>query len=227
MIRTIVFTILLIGLMALAYPQNALRDDLNGVYYDPNLYIEEYETKDGSPYLNLDFTPAKIGNREKAYLVRLNAYMGTIEVWIKENQVIVLDNSRKEKVMLLDGSKREYVIGDFKSSKGEVIQGFLEIIECSDAYILYKRETIKYFKKTKAGAYAPAKPAQFEQANDQFYLKCPDDQMPSYLSNNKKKFMAVFEPKAASKIKMLMKKEHLSLDKEEDMLQILDAMFKN
>ena len=226
MIRALVFSMLFLCIFQRAFAQNALRDDLNGVYYDPNLYTQEYGVEDGSPYLDLDFKPAKIGDREKTHLVRFNGYKGNVEVWVKENQVIVLGTPKEERIMLLDGSEKEYVVRKYKNPKGEVTQGFLEVIQSSDSYTLYKREILKYFKKTKAEGYAAAKPARFEKANDQFYLKPSKDQMPIYLPSNKKKFLTVFGPKTASKAKGIIKKERLNLSKQDDLVKILDGIYK-
>lgn len=208
-----------------AFSQNALRDDLNGIFYDPNLFLKEYETEDGSPYLDIDFKPAKIGGREKTYLIRFNGYKGNVEVWIKENQVIVLDPSTEEKITLLDGSEKAYVVRKYKNPNGEIIQGFLEIIQSSDSYTLYKKEIVKYFKKTEAKAYAPAKPARFEKASAQFYLKPPKEEIPVHLPNSKKRFLAVFGPKTSSQAKAMIKKERLDLNNEEDIVQILNAIY--
>lgn len=221
----LLFSILTFAFILNAKSQNALRDDLNGVYYDPTLYMQQYEVKDGSPYLDLAFQPAKIGDREKTYLVRFNAYKGNVEVWIKENQVIVLDSPTEEKIKLLDGSDKDYVILKYKDSKGEIKQGFLEVIMSSDSYTLYKKETINYFKKTKAEGYAPAKPARFEKGQVQYYLKSQSGKAPIYLPSSKKKFLAVFGPKNASKAKALIKKERLSLSKEEDVIRILNVIY--
>ena len=220
----LLFTVLNLVFIFNALSQNALRDDLNGVYYDPTLYMQQYEVKDGSPYLDLAFQPAKIGNREKTYLVRFNAYKGNVEVWVKDNQVIILDTPG-EQIKLLDGSMKEYVLHKYKDSKGNIKQGFLEVIVTSDYYTLYNKETIKYFKKTKAEGYAPAKPARFEKGQVQYYLKPFNSNMPIHLPNNKKRFLAIFGLKNADKAKMLMKKERLNLNKEADIIQLLNGIY--
>ncbi len=226
MIRFLISSIFFLLIFPKTFSQNALRDDLNGVFYDPSLFSQEYGVEDGSPYLNLEFQPAKIGNREKTYLVRFNGYKGNIEVWIKANQVIVLETPTEEEITLLDGSEKKYMVRKYKNPKGEVTQGFLEILASSDAYTLYKKEIIKYFKKTKAEGYAAAKPARFEKANAEFYLTPPKDQMPIYLPSGKKKFLAVFGPTTASKAKAIIKKERVNLSKEEDLIKILDGIYK-
>jgi hypothetical protein len=215
----------LVSVMGL-HAQNALRDDLNGVYYDPTLYMQQYEIEDGSPYLEVEFQPAKIGDREKTYLVRFNAYKGNIEVWIKENQVIILNASGEERIQLLDGSKREYVITKYRNPENDKAEGFLQVIRSTEGYTLYKKEVIQYFKKKKAEGYAAAKPARFEKARPQFYLKpSGSDKMPIYLPSNKGKFLGVFGSKNAVKAKTLIKKERLRLNKEEDIIRILDTIY--
>ncbi|MEO0572788.1 MAG: hypothetical protein AAF039_13865 [Bacteroidota bacterium] len=225
MIRILVFSIFLALIVPRTFSQNTLRDEWNGVYYNPTLYAQEYGVEDGSPYLDLDFKPAKIGKREKTHLVRFNGYKGNVEVWVKENQVIVLETPQEEQIALLDGSEKVYMVRKYRNPKGAVSQGFLEVLQSSDTYTLYKKEIIKFFKKTKAEGYAAAKPARFEKGNPQFYLKASKDQMPIHLPSSKKKFLAVFGPKTASKAKAIIKKERVSLSKEDDLIKIMDGIY--
>ena len=225
MIRSLIFSRVLFFVFFNSSAQNALRDDLNGVYYDPTLYMQQYEVEDGSPYLAEEFKPAKIGSREKTYLVRLNAHKGNIEVWIKDNQVIVLNDSEKSKLVLLDGSKKEYVIRKFKTPNGENVTGFLEILKSTDGYTFYKREIINFYERTKAEGYKAAKPARFIKGSPQFYLSTATNTQPIYLPGNKKKFLTVFGPKTASKAKAVIKEKRLSVSKEQDIIQLLNAIY--
>ncbi|MEM8507165.1 MAG: hypothetical protein AAF717_05010 [Bacteroidota bacterium] len=203
-----------------------LRDDFRGVYISPTQYGQRYEIEEGSPYLNLEFAPAKIGDREKTYLVRFNVYEGSVEVWIQENKVIELNNSSDERITMLDGSNTEYVITTYLDPKGDLKKGFLEELKVSNSYTLYKKENVKYFKKVKAGAYKEEQPARFETAPPQFYFKLVDDDATiRYLSNNKKKFLSIFDPQNADKVKALIKKEKLSLTKKEDIIRILEGIY--
>ncbi len=209
-------------------PQNpmALHDDFRGVFYNPAMYVQRYEIEDGSPYLNLKFQPAKIGDRDKTYLVRFNAYEGSVEVWIQENKVIELNSPGEERIKMLDGSDKEYLLTTYESPKGGKEKGFLEELKVCEAYTLYKKETIKYFKKVKAEAYAKEKPARFEQSTPQFYIKLAGGDAPiRYLSNSKKKFLGAFDAQNATKAKTIIKKEKLSLTKSEDIIRILDSMY--
>lgn len=205
--------------------QNALRDDFNGVYYDPSMYMQRYSIEDGSPYLDLEFKPAKIGEREKDYLVRFNAYEGSVEVWIRANKVVELQSKGEERIKMLDGSKKEYIIAKYKDQKGEVKTGFLEELSSNEKYSLYLRERIKYFKKTKAEGYAKAKPARFEKTAEQFYLKLPNNKTAIFLPGNKKKFLSVFGPKNASKAKAFIKKKRLNLSKADDIQSVLAHIY--
>ena len=203
-----------------------LQDDFRGVYINPSLYGQRYEIEEGSPYLNLEFGPAKIGDRKKTYLVRFNAYEGSVEVWIQVNKVIELNNSSDERIKMLDGSNKEYVITTYLGPKGDLKKGFLEELKVTNSYTLYKKEIAKYFEKVKAGAYKEEIPARFEMATPQFYFKLVDDDATiRYLSNNKKKFLSIFDSQNTDKIKELIKKEKLSLTKKEDIIRILDGIY--
>ena len=140
--------------------------------------------------------------------------------------MIELSPTGDEFIKMLDGSNTEYEFTKFKNQDGKVKKSFLERLKSSTSYSLYKRETIKYFKKTKAEGYAPAKPARFEKVSPQFYLRPPGEKaMPIYLPGSKKKFLAVFGPKNAAKAKALIKKERLNLTKQEDITKVLDFIY--
>ena len=223
--RILISILFLLFAVSSIFSQNALRDDLNGVYYDPTLYAQQYDVDDGSPYLDLNFKPAKIGNREKTFLIRLNGLKGTVEVWVKENQVIVLNATSGEEIKLLDGSERIYRMGSYKDAKGKTQKGYLEVLASKESYNLYKRESIAYFKKTKAEGYAPAKPARFERLKPVYYFKTATGTLPLYIPSNKKKFLALFDTKTAAKARTIIKKERLSLTKEAHLARILDHIY--
>ena len=205
--------------------QNALRDDLNGVYYDPTLYAQQYEVESGSPYLELDFRPAKIGNGSKTHMVRFNGYKDNVEVWVGEKQVIILDVSKTTPIKILDGSQQMFVLRKYRHPKKGVTTGFLEVVHDSVTYSLFKKKTVRYFKKTKAEGYSPAKPARFEKGQIQFYLKPPNVELPIYLPTNKKRFLSIFGPESAARARATLKKQRFNLTKEEDLKRLLNSIY--
>jgi len=206
--------------------QNSLRDDFNGVYYTPSLYMQKYDVQEGSPYVDVAFTPARINGRKSTNMVRFNAYEGTVEVLMADNKVIMLTDRKSFEIQLLDGSEKHYITTKYKDLKGNTKTSFLQKLHEGNGYTLFVKERKKYFKKTKAEGYAAAKPARFEKAASRFFLKLhKDDGLPFYLPSGKKKFLALFDSEQTAKIKAFLKQEKIDLDSQEGMLRVLNMVY--
>jgi len=207
--------------------QISLRDNLNQVYYSPDMYMQTYGVQDGSPYLNTKFALAKINENKKTYLVRFNAYEGKVEVSIDANRVIELTPKETFQIKMLDGSERNYLTTKYRNPKGEVKNSFFEVIHKGEKYTLYAKERINYFKKTRAEAYKEAKPNRFEKGITYFYLgtKSGVDEVLTYLPNKTNKLSQVFSKKNSARIKALVKKEKLNLNSKEGLIQVLDLVY--
>nr|WP_299382720.1 hypothetical protein [Allomuricauda sp.] len=208
--------------------QNQLTDNIYGVYYVPSLYTQLYQSEDGSPYLDLKFKPSKINDSNKTYLVRINAHKETAEVWVAEDKVIELSNERKNEITFTDGSETRYEAASYRNSKGTFGHSFFEVLEKNDKYGLYLKERIKFFKKEKAEGYKAEKPARFEKVKPHFYFRAGADDQKTlvFIPSNTKKFVQVFSKKNQKRIKEYIKREKLSLQSREDLVQILDYIYK-
>ena len=200
-----------------------LRNDLGDVYYEPNFYMTKYDGPEGSPYLNETFTPAKIKGIEKTQLVRFDAVEGNVEVMISEQQVLVLNNTKKYSISLADGSDKVYETREFVNNKGDVNTSFFELLESTTNYKLYLKEEKKFFEKVQAQGYAAEKPARFEKIRDTYYVtdfKNGSEKLIP-LPSKMKAFLAFFGDQGAS-VKKFIKDEKLKVDKTEDLVRILD-----
>ena len=211
------------------YAQNQLTDNIYGVYYVPSLYTKLYESDEGSPYLNPRFTPAKINDSNKTYLVRINAHKETAEVWVSEDRVIELSNERKNSIALSDGSDKNYEAARYVKPKGNYGNAFFQSVEKNDKYSLFLKERIKYFKKEKAEGYKAEKPARFEKIKPYYYLRVGADEKKAlvHLPSSTNKFVQVFAKSRHKALKGYIKQEKLNLASEDDLIKVLDYIYKS
>ena len=216
------FPVLCMLICSFAGHGQQLRNELGDVYYEPNFYTSQYAGTEGSPYLSEAFIPARIDDMDKTYLVRFNAVDGTTEVMVSEQQVLVLDNSRKHVIALKDGSDRVYETLGYLNGKGDADASFFELIHQAPEFRLYLREEKKFFRKVKAQGYAAEQPARFEKVRDAFYMSdfpgSSDRLIP--VPDKIKPFAALFGENAAS-VRKFIKDNKLSLDEPDDLVRIL------
>ena len=200
---------------------------MGGVYYEPNFYRTKYDVQEGSPYLNESFVPAKIEGIEKTQLVRFDATEGQVEVMVSEDQVVVLDHSKKYAITLLDGAKKRYEILEYITPGGEVRALFFEVLESNDQFSLYLKEEKKFYKKEKAQGYAREKPARFEKLRDAYYVSDFKTQSDRLLPvPTKMKSFIAFLGDDGQTVKKAMKDSKLKPDNAGDLVRIFEFYFK-
>lgn len=208
--------------------QNSLRDEFNQVFFSPNMYMQTYGVQDGSPYLNVEFVPARINEKEKTNLVRFNAYEGKVEVLIEANKAIELSQKEPFKIELLDGTNKKFITTKYRNPKGKVAHSFFQVLHEGEGYTLYFKERVNYFKESKAQGYKSAKPARFEEVRAHFYLgtKSGIDEVLTYLPSKSNKLAKVFSKKNGATIKSFVKKENSNLYSKEGLIQVLDVIYQ-
>ncbi|ALM07991.1 hypothetical protein SB49_09400 [Sediminicola sp. YIK13] len=220
---------LILGFLLLnltAHAQIELRGDLGDVYYSKDLYKTTYNSPEGSPYLNENFTPAKINDINETKLVRFNAYEDRIEVMVEENKVIVLPDTQTYTISLLDGSNKVFETKNYLDEKGNLKNSFFELIVIKEKHSLYLKEKIEFTKAVKAQGYQDSQPAMFKKQKESYFItdfKGQSDQL-IYLPRKLKNFLKLF-PAHSKTIKSFIKDNKLKIDKSGDLLKIFDFYF--
>ncbi len=212
---------------ATAFGQTQLPTALGDVYYSTDLYKVQYDSPEGSPYLNPEFSPAKINNIRETKLVRFDAFEGRIEVMANSSQVIVLNPSQTFIISLLDGSDRKFETQAYIDEKGSKKNSFFELLATQENFKLYFKEKIKLFKAKKAQAYKAGEPAQFRRIKATYYITDFKNNSETLIGvPQSKKSFAEFFPKHTKEIKDLIKKKKLKISKREDLVEIFEFYFE-
>jgi len=205
-----------------------LRNQYGDIYYEPDLYKTKYNSSKGSPYLNEEFTPAKINDIEETKLVRFDAVEQNVEVMISGNKVVALDNSKSYIISLLDDSKKVYETLKYIDAKGNVNTSFFELLDSTINYKIYLKEKKKFFKKVKTKGYGDAEPAQFKKIKSEFYVtdfKNQSDQLLT-IPQKFKSFTEFFQDDSNS-IKKFVKENKLKIGNPNDLVKIFKYYFKH
>ncbi|MET6991412.1 hypothetical protein [Sediminicola arcticus] len=218
--------ILLIGFLLLhltTYGQIELRGDLGDVYYSKDLYKTKYNSPAGSPYLNENFTPAKINDISETKLVRFDAFEDRVEIMVDENKVVILPDKTPFTISLLDGSDKLFETKSYLDEKGNLKTSFFELLSIQENYRLYLKEKIEFSKAVKAQGYQDAEPAIFKKQHGTYFItdfKGQSDQLLS-IPSNFSKFLK-FLPNHSKSMKMFIKTNKLKIDQDVDLLTIFD-----
>lgn len=223
--------VLLFGFLFLnltTYGQIELRGNFGDVYYSPDLYKTKYNSPAGSPYLNENFTPAKINDISETKLVRFDAFEDRVEIMVDENKVVVLPDTEPYTITLLDGSDKLFETKSYINDKGNPKTSFFELIAKKENYRLYLKEKVEFSKAVKAQGYQASKPAMFVKQKRIYYItdfKAKSDQLlriPFKVRN----FLDLF-PNHSKSIKKFIKDHKLKIDKGDDLVEILEFFFSN
>jgi len=204
-----------------------LRNKYGDIYYDANLYGNNYNSIEGSPYLDSEFKPAKINEISETKFVRFNAFEGKIEVKEKSG-VIVLSDSDSYVITLQDGSNKIYETRNYEDEFGNSQVSFFELLKDHKNYRLYLKQDITLTKAVKAEGYAKAEPAKFKGPLDTFYVLdfIGNSQKLLPIPYRMKSFLTIF-PQKHKALKSFIKEHKLKTRNAEDLIKIFDYYFSD
>ena len=220
------FTLLFLFLSLFAYEKASSQIIIKGVEdletivrFSKKQTVEHqvsYSNIEGTPYMSEDFTPGEVYTKDSILYkapLRYNIYADEIEFkaddiihWIAEPQDIVY--------VKIDESVFIYIhTGEKKNKKGSYYELLVEGIN----QLLYKRN-ITFLEAQDAKPYIDAKPAQFIEVNDSYFLQI-NNGLPQSITNIKSIIKAL--PKKSSDISKYIKKEKISTKKKDDLIKLV------
>lgn len=185
--------------------------------------IVENNKIEGSAYIYENFTPAKISASENdIFYVRYNALRDEFEVKGDNNKAYALNRFRRDIIVELVAFKKSYQIHEYVERNGNDNFGYFDVLTPSNQNtVLLKKESIKFLKEKYATTtYGTARPARYERATDDFYLKFGEESA-QLAPTNKKKFAMLF-PGKEKQILDFIKSERIKLKDEKDLIKIIN-----
>ncbi len=178
--------------------------------------ITSYASIKGSPYLFPDYREAFIVMDDNSHYhgkLRYDLYTDEMEFQVKGHTYWITPRERVKKITL-DG--RTFV---FLKTKADKKGGYYELLVNGPCRLLAKH-LITFHEAEEAKPYQDPKPARFENKRTLYYLQKAGDPSALTLIRNKKALLA-FLSDHSKEITSLIKKEHLSVTRPEDLKKII------
>jgi hypothetical protein len=171
----------------------------------------------GSMYLNEKYMPAKVAGNDQTVLVRYNAYSDYFEMTNSEGRPQALPKQNGLTVTLT-GTGDVYSLQNYKTEKGERVNGYLNVVSENPKVTIYKREVIILQPgRVAQNSYATSKPANYKKVDDEFYVKINGGDA-VFVSG--KKDVANLVPGKSKEVLEFIKKNKIDLEKETDLQQL-------
>jgi hypothetical protein len=176
------------------------------------------EAATGTMFTTDSFLPAKLSNNDKTILVKYNAYSDYFEMNDPQAQNSKSLPKQKDVTITFVNNGEVYLVEDYKTEKGELINGYLNIVSDNAKVKIFKRERI-YLQpgSSSVNSYQTSKPASYKKAEDEFYVQLNGGEI-VYFSG--KKDIANLIPGKSKEILEFIKKNKISMDEEADLQQL-------
>ncbi|RKE99111.1 hypothetical protein [Ichthyenterobacterium magnum] len=177
----------------------------------------------GSPYLNEEFTPARIAlnKEERIYNMRYNAYSDVFEFKNEKNEKYAINKSIKDVTITLISTGKVFELIDYKDGDFNKKGYFIHLSLKNDSVKLFKKNSVLYVPaKTSSNGYNKPKPAAFIKNSDKFYLRINDN--PAILIPRNKKDFAKLFPALSKDILAYIKTNKIKTSKEADLLKLIN-----
>ena len=170
----------------------------------------------GSPYLKDEFSEGTIVMNNITYqdvMLRYNVYNDLFEARLGKNSIVIDPVKNPIDTIYYQGNK--FIRRFLNASKNNRLS-HLAVLYKHGSVSLYKRYRISLVQATSPGAYAEAKPAEFDPRMPEYFLGRGDElQMLKGV-----KTIASFYEVDAREVKSLLKSGQLKLQREEDLISI-------
>lgn len=220
-----IYSTMMYGQANITVRQNGANTEL---YFNRAVMAPTYDEVIGSPYLYDEFVPAKVNELEMTYFIRFNVFDNSIEFKGDDGKIYSMTKSTDYSIKLMDGSKKVYETHEFKDGKNEVGNTYFEKIYTDSNFVLYLKERIEYTPvKLAKNSFETNKPAKFKKTKGDYYLQIlkSDSSILLELPKREKHLLKLFNEEATA-IKGLIKKEGLDIEKEKDLIRILQFYFE-
>lgn len=219
-----IYSTIMYGQANVTVRQNGPNTEL---YFNTTVKAPTYDEVIGSPYLYDEFVPAKVNEIEMTHFIRFNVFDNNIEFKGDNGIVYSMIKPNDYNIKLMDGSNKVYETHDFDDGKKEGGNTFFERIFTNGKFGIYLKEMIDYTPvKLAKNSFEANRPAKFKKTNGTYYFIDfdADADVLIKLPNKEKHFLKLFNGHATD-VKNFIKKEGLYIEKEKDLIHILDYYF--
>lgn len=181
---------------------------------------EKMQAATGSMFTEDKYLPAKASNNDQTLLLRYNAYSDYFEVSNPQEQSIKALPKQANVTITFNQSGESYTLTDYKTEKGEAINGYLNVISDNPKVKIYKRERV-YLQSgsVSSNSYQTSKAPAYKKAADEFYVKVGNEAATFF---DGKKDFAKFIPGKSKEVLEYIKKEKINLENATDLQKLAE-----
>ena len=199
------------------YNQRNTQASLDVMQYSIKNNHNSNKNAKGSPFINETFEVLKFkkfGN--KVFSGRYDANLGEMQIR-RENDTIALNANENFEITFVSSNKT-YKTLSYIDNDGISKRGFLVVLNETDSIAVLKEEVIKFHEeKPSTNGYDKSKPAEYKRVKDNYYYKIGEHV--SVLPQKRKEFTKLF-PEHSKKLEVFIKKNKISLKKEDELISL-------
>lgn len=170
----------------------------------------------GSSYLNDEFLEVTIGENEKIYSLRYNAFRNEME-FEKDGKLLNLLKKNGLEIFFINDNKQYRVFEYNEENKKE--NGFFVVAFKGNSNSFLIREQVKFYEEVKPkSGYDAYKPPTLKRETDKFYYSV-DSKSALKFPNKKKEIFLIFDSKS-KEIEKYVKEERLNVKSKGDIIEI-------
>ncbi|WP_047247130.1 hypothetical protein [Maribacter thermophilus] len=221
--KKVVFLVFILGcsFMVMSQGDNDSPALMNG--YEGNLRLihrvkEASLEADGSPYINDKFRPAIIYPDNKTFLVRYNAKDDEIEVQLKKDEFLSLDNRHVDYRVVIKEIGTTY---QTVYSEGVKMPGYYVEVVNGNNVSVFKKQIKKFVEGKKPSEnYGLYKKPYFTDPENIFFVQLEPNGKIQELPKRKKSFIKLFKENEGA-VKKYLSDHKINLSKESDIKKVI------
>lgn len=222
--RKIIFT-LTISFLALSASAQGIFDHVSSGATGTLLRNNAIDKKDaniiGTPYIDDKFFISDISNVPEKVMTRYNAATDEIEIKKEDdNKEFLLPKSTEYATVNSKYGKYILKLVDYKTPKGESVNGYLVELWTNGNSSFFRRDRIKLEEGREGNGYTGYTPPKYTKAATEYYLQINSNEI-AVFPKSKKGLTEIFKDKK-SQIDAFFKTNDLSFKDEKDMVKITE-----
>ncbi|MEM6721726.1 MAG: hypothetical protein AAF611_20525 [Bacteroidota bacterium] len=177
---------------------------------------------EGTPYFDESFNSAKITPINKVFFVRYNAALDVMEVIQQSDTLVINKNNRNYVIKQNKGNITYKILENVEAGKDEDKLGYYVQLTTGEKIKLYRKDR-KKFVESKGAAYGNINKssAKYKEQKSGFYIEFGDSGTAIEIPRKKKALIKLFASKEGE-IKEFLKKGKIKLNKEEDLIRLVN-----
>lgn len=197
---------------------NKIEDDINRTKMSHvNTFDLRSDATEGSSYVVEEFSPVRLSNDEKIYLMRYNAFKDEMEI-NKDDKLYFLPKVMDYTVTFINNNKVYQIFTDTDKDSSNKDGFFVVLFKGDNISLLLKEKIIISTKVDPILGYDQKNPPKLKRLKDELYIGYKNNTIREF-PRRKKDILKLFSTKS-NEIKSYAKKNNLNLKNKKDLIKI-------